>query len=315
MGKTVKILSIDGGGVRGVIPARVMQELEKRANKPLSELFDFFVGTSTGGILALGATAPDAQGKPLYTAEQGVRFFFDYGHRLFPTHWWLGLRQLWTYKYSSQPLKQLLAERFHDLKLGQALKPTIITTYATNLARPKVFKSWDPYDSQQLMREVARATAAAPTFFEPVVLQNRHYQVTLVDGGVFANNPAMCGLSGAHKQNANLDLEDFFVVSLGAGETEYGFAKRRITHWGAIQWMMELRILHMFIDGSIDAVSYQLNELLLDGHFYRIQTHLSDALSPMDDSRNIPALLKVGDALVKEQSTTLDKIVDHLLNN
>lgn len=315
MGKTIKILSIDGGGVRGVIPARLMQEIEKRAGKPLSELFDYFVGTSTGGILSLGINMPDKDGKPLYTAEEGVRFFFDYGHKLFPTDWWLAFRQVFTYKYSSKPLQDLLEERFHDLTMAQAIKPTIITSYATNLARPKIFKSWDDNDGKFLMRDVARATTAAPTFFEPVELQNRNYKVTLVDGGVFANNPSMCGLSDAHKANSHLDLEDFFVVSLGAGETEYSFAKKRILHWGALQWMMGLRILHMFIDGSIDAVSYQMNELLSNGHFFRLQTHLSDKLSAMDDSRNIPTLLQVGDALVKEQSIAIDKIVDHLLTN
>jgi patatin-like phospholipase/acyl hydrolase len=313
MGKKIKILSIDGGGVRGIIPARVMQAIEEKAGKPLSELFDYFVGTSTGGLLALGVATPDKNGKPKYTAAEGVQFFFQYGHEIFPQHWWNNFRQIYTYKYKSAPFEAILREWFGNMTMGDCLKDTLITSYATNMARPKFFKSWDEYDRKFAVHDVARATSAAPTFFEPVQLMNGNYKVTLVDGGVFANNPAMCGLSDAKKRSGDIMLDDYMVVSLGAGETDYSFTRGNVVYWGAIQWMTGLRILHLFLDGSVDAVSYQLREMLGKGDFYRLQIPLTEKLSSMDDSRNIPELLKMGEALIKEQDAILDEIVEKLL--
>lgn len=309
----IRILSIDGGGVRGVIPARVMQAIEERAGKPLYELFDYFVGTSTGGVLTMGSVLPNAEGKARYTAKEGVEFFLRESPRIFPPGWIYSVRQMFTHKYPSTGVETVFRELFGNAVLGDALKPAIVTAYATNFARPKVFKSFDALDSTFAMHDVARATSAAPTFFEPVTLSNPRYPLTLVDGGVFANNPAMCGLADATKQHPDVDLSEIMVVSLGAGETDYDFTRRNILQWGALQWITGLRILHLFMDGSIDAVSYQLKEMLRRGFFYRVQTELSDKLSSMDDSRNVPDLLKVGEALVREQSAVIDTIVETVL--
>lgn len=84
MSKTIKILSIDGGGIRGIIPALILAEIEQRTGKPICQMFDLIAGTSTGGILALGLTRPDDTGQPAYRAEDLVRLYKTEGPVIFP---------------------------------------------------------------------------------------------------------------------------------------------------------------------------------------------------------------------------------------
>ena len=88
MSDVIKILSIDGGGIRGLIPAVVLAEIEKRTGKPASELFDLIAGTSTGGILALGLTCPAADGRPRYSAERLIDLYQKEGNRIFNRSRW-----------------------------------------------------------------------------------------------------------------------------------------------------------------------------------------------------------------------------------
>lgn len=310
----IKILSIDGGGIRGIIPARVMQAIEERAGKPLCQLFDYIVGTSTGGILAMGAALPDDKGQPRYRAADGLDFYISGGPRIFPEGPKYVARQFITAKYPARKLEQVFRERFGEATLGDSLTRVLVTAYATNLSHPKFFKSWDPKDQGYRMRDVARATSAAPTFFDPVELQGPKRSYTLIDGGVFANNPAMCGLADAIQQNPDVPLSDFLVVSLGAGDTVYPFVNQFSgLGWGVVEWMIGLRVFHLFLDGSIDAVTYQLNAILGPQRFVRFQAPLPDDLSMMDDTYNIPGLLRVANKLVNDQSEQLDRVVEKLL--
>ena len=197
--RTFRILSIDGGGIRGVFPAAFLEGLEKRhiRGQSIVEYFDLITGTSTGGIIALGLAAG------LGTNE--IRnLYVKRGCEIFPPlpEGFIGvignglrnLRQYFRYRYDRDALMRLLIQTFGDREFGTAQVRLCIPSADGRYGEAYIFKT--PHhpdfkkDAQESMTKVASATAAAPTFFRP--LEDGDY--TFVDGGIFANDPIMVGL-------------------------------------------------------------------------------------------------------------------------
>ncbi|HEY7328780.1 MAG TPA: patatin-like phospholipase family protein [Gemmataceae bacterium] len=178
-----RVLAIDGGGIRGIIPASFLERLEYHSGKRVHELFDLIAGTSTGGILALGYVTPP-YGK---TAGELLDLYRMNGHVIFGSKKWWG--PLFRPKYDVGPLERLMDKYFGETLLSKAIVPTLVTSYDIHLRRNQVFKSWETGRDMRKdykMKDVARATSAAPTYFEPAVLG----EGVFVDGGLMANNPA-----------------------------------------------------------------------------------------------------------------------------
>lgn len=215
-----RILCIDGGGIRGIIPAVVLAELEQRTGRPISACFDLIAGTSTGGIIALALTRPDPRGRPQYSAEDLVGFYEQIGPSIFardPIHRAATLESLAGPRFDGAPLRRALDEFFGDTMLSAALRDVLVTSYDIERREPFFFKSHHARvrtERDYRMRDVAAATAAGPTYFEPVRLPTSDHvgYRALVDGGVYANNPTMCalveaiGLYGAPADTARLAL-------------------------------------------------------------------------------------------------------------
>ena len=293
MAKMVRMLSIDGGGIRGVIPAMVLARIEALTGKAVSELFDLVAGTSTGGILALGLVKPGPAGKPAYTAGQMVSLYEKEGQRIFhrSAAWSvLALGGLAEKKYPSDGVEGVLDEYFGQARLKEALTDVIVTSYETERRIPFFFKSRNARtkpDYDFPMKEVARATSAAPTYFEPLKLEAGSLEeyYSLIDGGVYANNPAMCGYVEARATFP--DATDFLVVSLGTGERTLPLPYNEIKGWGLAHWAQP--ILSVVFDGVSSTVDYQLHTLLpgsAEGRkrYWRFQTPLSGAADAMDDA-------------------------------
>jgi patatin-like phospholipase/acyl hydrolase len=171
-----KVLSIDGGGIRGIIPAMVLTEIERRTGKATSELFDLVAGTSTGGILALGLTKPEQDGAPEYGAERLIELYETEGEKIFDRPVWHRLQHsgwgLAEEKYPSKGIEEVAKRYFKDVYLAEALTEVLVTAYEIERRGPWFFKRRHARDKNRegdnfLMRDVARATSAAPTFFEP----------------------------------------------------------------------------------------------------------------------------------------------------
>jgi patatin-like phospholipase/acyl hydrolase len=231
--KTVRILSIDGGGIRGIIPAMLLAEIERRTQRPIASLFHLVAGTSTGGILALGLTVPRGAGRPPYTAQQFVDMYAQKGRRIFHRSFWrklLAVDNLAWKKYSCAGMEQVLLEYFGDSRLRDAVTDVLIASYEIERRLPFFFRSTNArqfpgYDFPA--RHVARATSAAPSYFEPMRLLSgiASQRYTLIDGGVFANNPAACALVEARATYP--DASAYLVVSLGTGSAARSLPLRR----------------------------------------------------------------------------------------
>ena len=163
-----KILSIDGGGIRGIIPAMVLAEIEEMTGVPTAENFDLIAGTSTGGILALGLSRPDDEGNARFSAEDLVDIYENRGREIFDRSFWKGVTSvggLTDEMYSHAGLEDVLGIYFEETLLGDALTNTMVTSYDIEAREPIFLRSWRPEYAEVSMRDAARATSAAPTFF------------------------------------------------------------------------------------------------------------------------------------------------------
>jgi uncharacterized protein len=311
------ILSIDGGGIRGLIPALVLGRIEGRTGKPIAELFDVIAGTSTGGILALGLTCPGKGGRPRYTAADLAEMYVKDGTTIFP-HECLGkVRQLIEPKYSSKGRDAVLAQRLGEARLKDALTEVVITAYDITARKPRFFRSVRAKQSPEAdfaMRDLARATSAAPTYFEPVRLPvaRAAKPYVLVDGGVFANNPGMCAF--VDDSTVQGEVERTLMVSLGTGELIRPYRYRCAKHWGALQWAQP--VIDVFLDGESDTVNYQL-KTILGKRYHRFQVKLTSASDNLDDASasNIEKLEHQAEELLENQDKReeLDRVCDKLM--
>jgi patatin-like phospholipase/acyl hydrolase len=315
--QTIKILSIDGGGIRGIIPAVILARIEQLTSKPIAQLFDLVAGTSTGGILTLGLTIPKTPGGELYSARNFVEMFEREGHRIFSRTPWRAIftsDSLLGKKYSSRGIETVLAEYFGDSRLSHAVTDVLVTSYEIERRFPLFFKSASARrrpDYDFPARDIARATSAAPTYFEPMRIPtgtNSDYY-TLIDGGVFANNPAACALVEA--RIAHPDAARFLVVSLGTGSTTETVPVDQARHWGVLQWAKPL--LEAIFDGVSSTVDYQLRELLPSG-YYRFQTTLDGHNHALDNTstENLTALKSLANELIEKESEALDELCQEL---
>ena len=319
-----KVLSIDGGGIRGLIPAMVLAEIERRTEKLTSEVFDLVAGTSTGGILALGLTKPGQDGKPEYSAERLIELYETEGGKIFSLPVWHRLRSGWGLaeeKYPSEGIEEVAKRYFKDVDLAEALTEVLVTAYEIERRGPWFFKRRHARDENRegdnfLMRDVARATSAAPTYFEPLQLTwGPHGQRAFIDGGVHSNNPAMCAYVEARKIHPGEN--DFLVLSLGTGEPTRSMPYEEVKGWGLALWAQP--ILNVVFDGVADTVDYQLRELLPaegdDRRYYRFQTALAIGKDDMDDASatNIQALKKNAKEIIDENETALETLCAQLI--
>jgi patatin-like phospholipase/acyl hydrolase len=306
----MRVLTIDGGGIRGIIPALVLAELEARAGKPVADLFDLVAGTSTGGILACGLGRPGADGRPSWRAEQLVELYRTEGPHIFSRTLarkvtsGLGLLDE---KYDDRALGAALERYVGPGRLSDSLVPLLVTAYDLPTRVPFFFKSWraknDPTQDFPLA-QVARATAAAPTYFEPLCVGD----LALVDGGVFATNPAMCAFAEARRLEPR---EAPFVVSLGTGQLTRPISGKDAAGWGLLEWVRPL--IDVVFDGVADTVEYQLGELAQDP--VRLQVALTRASDALDDvsARNLALLEEQARELISSASSELDRAVARLV--
>jgi predicted acylesterase/phospholipase RssA len=299
----VKILSIDGGGIRGIIPALVLAEIERRTGRPAAATFDLIAGTSTGGLLACALAKPGAQ-----SAEELVALYETEGPRIFSRSVFQRIRSgegLLDEKYDASALEEVLSRYLDDARLRDTTTDIIVTAYDTERRRPEFFKSTRAREDAARdvpLREVARATAAAPTYFQPALVSGR----PLIDGGVFAVNPGMCALAEVRRDTPGAEV---VLISLGTGQLTRPFPYDEVKDWGLVEWARPL--IDVVFDGASDVVDYQLTQLLGLERFFRFQTELTNASDDLDDASedNLRALRLTGERLIADRARDLDAAI------
>lgn len=331
-----KILAIDGGGIRGIIPGQVLITLERklrdRSNNPnarLADFFDFFAGTSTGGILACICLCPseDEPARAQFSAEEAVALYVENGARIFDVSVWQKIQSangILDEKYDATSLEGLLEQYFGDLRLSQLLKPCLIPAYDIRRRETRFFTQHDFATKRDkgddfLVRDVCRATSAAPTYFEAALVQSlSRVSYPLVDGGVFANNPALCAYSEVRNAEGNPTAKDMFIVSLGTGSENKAYDHASAKDWGLAGWVRP--VIDIMMAGASETTHYHLTRMFAavgnSQNYVRIQpASLGEANPEMDDASeaNLRALTEVGTETAQNCSQELDRIVDVLM--
>lgn len=235
-----RILSIDGGGIRGIYPAVFLAGLEQRylGGKSVGRYFDLITGASTGGILAvgLGAGIQAVKLRDLYV-DRGCEIFPPVKPKVLKTiaQALRTARRYFRYSYDRQALTNILQETLGDRKFGEAETRLCIPAFDGRYGEVYIFKT--PHhpdyriDAHERMTKVAAATTAAPIFFQPFV--DGGY--TFVDGGVWANNPIMIALVDA-LSCFEVERERVRILSLGCGEDPYIFDRSKLVNGGIFAW-------------------------------------------------------------------------------
>lgn len=337
-----KVLSLDGGGIRGIIPAIILKEIEKRTQKRIWELFDLIAGTSTGGFLAMILTMPNPKNPNTarYSMEEIINMYREDGKNIFHEPFLESLTEvddLLRPKYPSEGREKVAEKYFQDVALEDALTNIFITSYDIELRVPVFFinnptfqrhsgTSFRKLCSDYKMIEAAMATSAAPTFFEPYKLPIRGCSdcgdYALVDGAMFANNPTALAIVEAiiysQNQGKEVRLEDILVASLGTGSLTRKFPYDKAVNWGKLQWIQPL--INIFLDGASEVANYQLRQLLPDAQnihkqYYRFQKELTEANDDLDDTtqENLELLEQVANTIITDQSREFDKLCEQLL--
>ncbi|MBF2074970.1 MAG: patatin-like phospholipase family protein [Synechococcales cyanobacterium C42_A2020_086] len=346
-----KILSIDGGGIRGIIPALILAELEKCSGKSIAESFDLIAGTSTGGVLAMGLTKPHSRTpqRPQYSAADLVDLYCTQGKRIFQERFpgrvdeWLS-----NPKHSSKGKEAVFSEYLGETTLDQALTDIFVTSYDTQLRKP-IFFTGNPNAEEHdnslnfrricsgfTMKQAAMATSAAPTFFEPYRMPTSHRDTprgfySLIDGAVYANNPTLLAALEARmdyrrRQEAagvqaieELYLPQILIVSLGTGALAHSYAYETVQKWGKLEWIQPF--IHITFDGQSESVDSQLSSFLraacTEQHYYRFQIDLDETHNAMDDTSeiNIRRLKDLAYRMIEEQASALERLCQALDTN
>ena len=293
-----KILTIDGGGIKGLYSASVLARIEEKTGKKIGDHFDMICGTSTGGLIAL------ALSKGLSAQEIADMYFYKGGQifpiserkvvRYFQRKWQFFKQLLWRGKFSAESLKIILDDMLGETTMGEAKNLLCIPSYNLISGTPRMFKY--PHkeggffmDKDIKMVDVALATSAAPTYL-PI---HEHRNILYADGGLWANNPSLCGLLEALKFFVGTDKQfsTFKILSVSSIVQPSGWAStskknRSFRHWG-----------NKLFQASMDGQAY-FNDFFL--------TNLISHIKPSGTYYRIPAPL-----LSKEHIGMIDMDIAH----
>jgi uncharacterized protein len=291
-----RILSLDGGGIKGAFTASVLAAIEDEIQEPIGEYFDLIAGTSTGGILALGLGFR-------IPAKTILEFYRDMGPKIFPATGRLRfaglLRQLFTTKYSYRPLRTALVDVLGDQKkLGESKNRLIIPTYDAKDGRTYVFKTahYPRFnDINALAVDVACATSAAPTYFASAPFKGSRF----VDGGVWANSPVLMAVVEAISV-LNVPVDQIDVLSIGTTAARFNIAKNRSA--GIIKW--NVGMINLMFEAQAET-AFKQARLLLKKRVFRIDASTEPGEFSLDDARpeKIAQLMSLGrDEAVKKEN-------------
>ena len=337
--RKVRILSIDGGGIRGILPGIVMHRLEKKLQDKtqnpalrLSDMFDFMAGTSTGGILTLAYLTPGKNGRPKLTAMDAVNLYLERGDEIFDVSLWQKVKSgngVLDEKYDAKELEEALDDNFGEKKLSDLLKPCIISSYDIRNGRPHFFKQHrsdnEAFDFK--VKDVARATSAAPTYFETARVKNDiGTPFPLIDGGVFVNNPSLVAYSEVRSMNfSGIDnlptAKDMMIVSIGTGSTSKKYEYSKAKDWGAVQWIKP--IIDIMMSASAETVHHHLTQIFGTlkprdkADYYRLEPKVVSADNEMDNA-SVDNMQKLKQDAIsylsnKKVDKELDAIADKLI--
>jgi len=343
--RAYRVLAIDGGGVRGIIQARILTALEDATSRPVADLFDLIVGTSIGGIAALALTVPEPDGTPSYTPDSAAELLTGHKDTIFParslavprnitearklasTVTRTGLaatgrhRERGNARYSPEPLEAALEDFFGDAMLSDAITPVVVTAFDALTDMPVHFRSTFAANLAGCdvpMATVARAATAAPTFFPPADVEWAGRHTVLLDAGIYANDVSLVAYTEArmHAAAQGQDSDEILLVSLGSGR-QYGSPDDKIDDVSRRNWVeLADRLMKAAEVGHQETHHRLLNDLLGE-RYWRFQPMLPDGDGFGTDGASdeeLSYLVSIADQFVVDHASQINQIADQLVS-
>jgi patatin-like phospholipase/acyl hydrolase len=321
----LKILSIDGGGIKGVFPAKFLSLIEEEIGEgQIHKHFDLISGTSTGGIIALALSL----GVP---AKIILELYKDNANTIFGKFRYNIFRKAF---YSNKPLEELLKQIFREYhnkheqpRIDDAKTKLLIPVYSLMDGSTQVLKT--PHASDLILDKhipmymAAMATAAAPTFFNSYSNSFKRIDSSIVenftnkvDGGVYANNPSMIALIEGQTR-LQTELSDIDLLSLGTGQKIFSNAKKK-KQWQVFYWIWKKRIIELFMQSQAQIVHNSisvLNNFNADFNYHRIDLEFDDNFKVAMDEKNADKLDMLAERATREYQKTRKDVLDTYFTN
>lgn len=271
---TKYVLSLDGGGVRGLSSATFLKKLEEELNAPLSKKFDLICGSSTGGILGISLSVLSLEGNKLvdlYSKENLKKMFSSKNSRIIAA------------KYNGNKKNKVLKDYFGSLLFSEAETPTIVVSYDLQDRSTKLFKSYEDFYVESW--KVAAATSAAPTYFPAIEINKRWF----VDGSISTNNPVLIAYSEAKKL---WPYENIKILSIGTGYDSKSYEGKKVKNWGIFSWLKG-GIMQVLMESNSE---HLIAHSLFDDNYLRVTSRIVNVNHEFDDitDSNLNACREMG---------------------
>ncbi|CAO2831164.1 unnamed protein product [Amaranthus hypochondriacus] len=336
----ISILSIDGGGVRGLIPSVILGFLEEQlqaldgGEARIADYFDVVAGTSTGGLVASMLTAPNENNRPLYAAKDIIPFYLRNSPKIFPQQ--SGIfgqfqnlaKALIGPKYDGNYLHNLMRDNLKETKLHQTLTNLVIPAFDVKMLQPVIFSSFkipsEPSINAKLS-DICIGGSAAPVYLPSHYFQNNDREFNLIDGGIVNNNPTLLAMIEVSKQllkdNPSSDrIHDkrLVVLSIGNGsaKNEQKYNAKITAKWGPLSWILyngHTPIIDFLFEAGSDMVDLHNNVLFQamqsQDNYLRIQDNsLTGEEISLDNStkENMENLVRIGKELLRKPASRVD---------
>ena len=345
--KKIILLSLDGGGIRGIISCVILKYIEDRLKEQdcpdakIGDYVDFISGTSTGALIGSLLLMPseDHPRKAKHSITDALNIYLGEGKNIFSkTFWTIINNPLAVFKdtISTVVLEQQLSLVFGKTELKDLIRPCSFISYDTEHQKPKIFNSIDGISPFRnfYVKDVCRASSAAPTYFEPAKIKSfadQHF--SCIDGGVFANNPAFVGfietqkinfskyLKDDLKYNGTASLQEFITISIGNGSRAKSYKHEQLTGISKSKWVDPL--VDIFISTGVDMVDMEMKSMYnllkpkYQHNYYRFNPEIPESSLDLGNvsNNNIKALLDVANDYVAKHKEHLDEVVQKLIFN
>jgi uncharacterized protein len=302
----MKLLCIDGGGIRGIFAITILQALEEEVGHPVGEIFDVVAGTSTGAIIAASVSL----NKNMSEIYESYKHF---GGKIFTRQAKVGLFKS---VYSDRSLRHLLKKAFGEVTLQDITKPLLIPAVDITHGKPFIHRSnYGHPENEDLsikLWDAVLSSCSAPVYFPPNKIGDQYLSI---DGGLWANNPSLVGMTEAiHFFNKTMD--EINILSIGTGLQNIDFTYNKEKYWGINQWLpfhfpsmkVTPKLLDLALHLSSESVSYHC-QLLLKDHYLRINEELGEEV-PFDEVKYMDVLCELGRSVFKKQKKDILSFIE-----
>ncbi|MDT8861071.1 CBASS cGAMP-activated phospholipase [Alkalihalobacillus sp. MEB130] len=301
----MKILCLDGGGIRGVFEVAILKALEEEYKRPISQYFDLIAGTSTGSIIATSVVLEKKMSDLLDSYQK-------FGKKVFKRQAKIGLFKS---VYSDKELRTYFKKSFGSKTLADITKPLLIPAVDVTHGKPYVYRTNYGHpgsaDLSIKLWDAVLSSCSAPVYFPPNNIKNQYLSV---DGGLWANNPALVCITEAI-DFFKKDINELKILSIGTGMQDIEYNIERDKYWGIKKWLpfrfmtmkVQPKLLDLALDLSSESISYHCG-ILLGEKYMRLNKQLGDEM-PFDDVKFVDELIELGKQVVEEKREEISQFL------